>query len=70
MNKLKIHSEVKIFIAANKWLQHNSKEARKYAKDLLFKVILTKLIDYALVHLLNNYLKFKVLVLIIAGLET
>ena len=53
-SELSVHSELEVFNAANNWLQHNSKERSKFAKQLLLKVRLPLLSDHALKYILNE----------------
>ena len=50
-SELNIHSEVEIFNAVITWLKQNSEERSKYAKQLLLKVRLPLLSEFAIKHL-------------------
>ena len=52
-SSLQIDSEVEVYNAANKWLNHNIKERSKFAKQLLLKVRLNLLSDHCLTYLKN-----------------
>ena len=51
---LQIDSEVEVYNAANKWLNHNIKERSKFARKLLLKVRLNLLSDHCLKYLINE----------------
>ena len=53
-SNLKTDSEVEVYNSANKWLNHNSEERSKYAKQLLLKVRLNLLSKQALEYLLSE----------------
>ena len=53
-SELNIHSEVEVFNAANDWLKQNSEEQSKCAKQLLLKVRLSLLSQYAIKYLLDE----------------
>ena len=46
-SELVITSEVEVFLAADKWVSHNFEERSKFAKNLLLKVRVNLLSDYA-----------------------
>ena len=54
-SSLQIDSEIEIYNAANKWLNHNSEERSKFAKQLLLKVRLNLLSDHCLQYLINDF---------------
>ena len=53
-SKLLITSEIEVYKAANRWLNHNIEERSKYAKDLLLKVRLHLLSKETIRHLFND----------------
>ena len=53
-SSLQIDSEVEVYNAANKWLNHNIEERSKYARKLLLKVRLDLLSDDCLKYLLSE----------------
>ena len=53
-SSLQIDSEVEVYNAANKWLNHNSGERRKLARNLLLKVRLNLLSERVLKYLQNE----------------
>ena len=55
-NGLQISSEIEVFNATTLWLNHNIKERRNFAKDLLLKIRLPLLSDHSLEGLLNEIL--------------
>ena len=57
-SELSIHSELEIINAATKWLQHNSEDRSKFAKQLLQTVRLPLLSDPALHHILDTNVSF------------
>ena len=52
-SELNVQSEVQIFNAANIWLSYNTKERKNYAKQLLLKVRLNLLSEYAIKYILK-----------------
>ena len=54
-SSLQIDSEVEVYNAANNWLNHNSEERSKFAKQLLLKVRLNLLSDHCLQYLINDF---------------
>ena len=57
-SELNIHTEIEIIFAAINWLNNNSEERSKYAKQLLLKVRLSLLSEHALKYILDNVLLF------------
>ena len=55
---LHITSELEVFNAANGWLSHNLNERRKFGKQLLLKVRLSLLSEFALEQILNKISSF------------
>ena len=53
-SSLQIDSEVEVYNAANKWLNHNSGERSMYSKQLLLKVRLNLLSEQVLKYLQNE----------------
>ena len=51
-SELNIHSEVEVFNAVITWLKHNIEERNKYTKQLLLKVRLSLLSEYAINYIL------------------
>ena len=57
-SELHIDSEVQVLNAADEWVSHNNKERSKFAKQLLLKVRLPLLSDYAIDSILCKSLSF------------
>ena len=54
-----ITTEVEVFYTADRWLNHNIEERRKYVEDLLSKVRFHLLSSETIRHLFNNSTFFK-----------
>ena len=54
-----ITTEIEVFYAVDRWLNHNIEERSKHAKDLLLKVRLYLLSTKTIRHLLNDSKVFK-----------